>query len=193
MQRAIAKNFCRHLTRHQPRLPPVPTSAPSLDVFINHRGIDTKKNVSGLIYDDLMRTRVRAFLDNKSMKPGDKLFDKIESAIRNCKLGIAVFSPRYCESYFCLHELSLLMESKKRVIPIFVDMKPSELQVKTNVVWPTDEVERFNGAVREAKYTVGLTFDTIHGYVLIILFSLKRFIKLYIYIYNLMMFEESNC
>lgn len=164
MQRSLAKNLCHHLVRHQRR---VPTPQNPCDVFINHRGIDTKKNVAGLIYDDLIRMKLRPFLDNKSMKPGDKLFDKIDSAIMNCKLGIAVFSPRYCESYFCLHELSLIMESKKRVIPIFVDVKPSELRV-TNGVCPPREVERFSWALQEAKYTVGLTFDTVHGYAMIV-------------------------
>lgn len=155
MQRSVlAKNFCRHIVGY--RTP--------CDVFINHRGIDTKKNVAGLIYDELVRMKLRPFLDSKSMKPGDKLFDKIDSGIRNCRLGIAVFSPTYCESYFCLHELSLIMDCKKRVIPIFVDVKPSELLVK-NGVCPPREVERFNLALQEAKFTVGLTFDSIHGYV----------------------------
>ncbi|KAF8389265.1 hypothetical protein HHK36_025959 [Tetracentron sinense] len=99
------------------------------DVFINHRGIDTKRNVVGLLYDNLTRHKLHPFLDSKTMNPGDKLFDNIDSAIRNCKIGVAVFSPRYCESHFCLHELATLMESKKKVIPIFVDIKPSELHV----------------------------------------------------------------
>lgn len=94
------------------------------------------------------------------MKPGDKLFEKIDTAIRNCKIGVSVLSPRYCDSYFCLHELSLIMESKKRVIPIFVDVKPSELHVKDNGKCPTEDLQRFSWALEEAKYTVGLTFNS---------------------------------
>uniref|UniRef100_A0A6N2N952 TIR domain-containing protein n=1 Tax=Salix viminalis TaxID=40686 RepID=A0A6N2N952_SALVM len=93
------------------------------DVFINHRGIDTKRTVATLLYDHLYR---------KNMKPGDKLFDNINGAIRKCKVGVAVFSPRYCESYFCLHELALMMESRKKVIPIFCDIKPSQLRAVDN-------------------------------------------------------------
>ena len=59
------------------------------------------------------------------------------------------------------------MECKKRVIPVFVDVKPSELLVKGGVC-PPKEVERFNWALQEAKYIVGLTFDSINGYVMII-------------------------
>ncbi|XP_010533897.1 PREDICTED: TMV resistance protein N [Tarenaya hassleriana] len=133
------------------------------DVFINHRGIDTKRTISGLLYNHFTRLKLNAFLDNKSMKPGDRLFGEIDAAIRGCGVGIAVFSPRYCDSYFCLHELALLMESKKRVIPIFYDVKPSQLSVQDDGKRPASEIERFRWALEEAKYTVGLTFDSSNG------------------------------
>nr|GMD91865.1 disease resistance-like protein CSA1 [Ipomoea batatas] len=138
---------------------------PPCDVFVNHRGIDTKKNVAGLLYDHLRRAGLRPFLDSKNMKAGDKLFDKIDPAIRGCTVGVAVLSPQYCDSYFCLHELALMMEYRKRVIPVFCDVKPSELAVvdKWNGVYPAEDLERFRLALEEAKYTVGLTFDTLNG------------------------------
>ncbi|KAH0744275.1 hypothetical protein KY290_032268 [Solanum tuberosum] len=99
------------------------------------------------------------------MKPGDKLFEKIDSAIDECKIGVAVFSPRYCDSYFCLHELALFVESKKKLIPIFCDVKPSELRVgkSNNIQLEPKEIERFNLALEEAKHTVGLDFDSNKG------------------------------
>ncbi|KAJ7946941.1 TMV resistance protein N [Quillaja saponaria] len=133
------------------------------DVFINHRGIDTKRTIAGLLYDHLARLRVRPFLDSMNMKPGDRLFDHIDRAILGTKIGVAVFSPRYCDSYFCLHELALLRESKKRVIPIFYDIKPSQLRVRDNGSCPEQELPRIREALEEAKYTVGLTFDSLSG------------------------------
>ena len=97
------------------------------------------------------------------MKPGDKLFDKIDTAISGCKVGVAVFSPQYCKSYFCLHELAHLMEAKKKVIPVFCDVKPSELIIKDHRRSPKHELDRFQSALDEAKYTVGLTFDSSNG------------------------------
>lgn len=129
------------------------------DVFINHRGIDTKRTVATLLYDHLSRLALRPFLDNKNMKPGDKLFENINTAIRQCKIGVAVLSPRYCDSYFCLHELALIMESKKKVIPIFCDIKPSQLRIVDKGLCSAKEMQRFNWALEETKYTVGLTFD----------------------------------
>ncbi|XP_061361523.1 disease resistance protein LAZ5-like [Gastrolobium bilobum] len=133
------------------------------EVFISHRSMDTKRTVATLMYDDLRRLGFHPFLDNKTMKPGDKLFDKINKAIMECRIGLAVISPRYCESYFCLHELSLLMECKKKVIPIFCDIKPSQLRVINNRKWTPEDLHRFKLALEEAKYTVGLNFNTSEG------------------------------
>lgn len=116
-----------------------------------------------MLYDQLFRLNLRPFLDSKNMKPGDKLFENIDRAIRECKIGVTVFSPRYCDSYFCLHELALLMESKKKIIPIFCDVKPSELRVLGTENVPEMQVKRFEAALEEAKFTVGVTFDSIKG------------------------------
>lgn len=56
------------------------------------------------------------------------------------------------------------MESKKRVIPIFWDVKPSQLLVKDNGTCSVEELQRFSLALEEAKYTVGLAFDSSTGY-----------------------------
>ncbi|XP_051125163.1 TIR-only protein-like [Andrographis paniculata] len=142
---------------------PNPNPGRACDVFINHRGKDTKRNVASLLYQHLFRLRLTPFLDNMSMKPGDKLFDKIHAAVNDCKLGVAVFSPRYCRSYFCLHELALMIETKKKLIPIFCDVRPSDLAVVPSPALPSAELRRFAGAVEEAKYTVGLEFDSRKG------------------------------
>jgi hypothetical protein len=137
------------------------------DVFLNHRSTDTKKTVATHLYDNLKRHGINPFLDEKSMKPGDKLFEKINNGIMECKIGVAVFSPRYCESYFCLHELALLTALKKKVIPIFCDVNPSQLRVVNNTKWSKEEHRRFRWALDEAKYTVGLTYNSSKGYVLV--------------------------
>ncbi|XP_071697632.1 probable 2' cyclic ADP-D-ribose synthase BdTIR [Rutidosis leptorrhynchoides] len=151
IKRQIAFQKTRHLVQ------------PSCDVFINHRGIDTKRSIASLLYHQLLLSRIPTFLDNKNMKPGDKLFAHIDNAILGSKIGVAVFSPRYCESYFCLHELALMMESRKKVIPIFCDVKPSALRVSHNIICTQSEIRRFSYAIEEAKNTVGLAFDTTKG------------------------------
>ncbi|KAI3809942.1 hypothetical protein L1987_19546 [Smallanthus sonchifolius] len=157
MNRAAMLNTIKRQMAFQKTRPVV---QPACDVFINHRGIDTKRSIASLLYHQLLLSRIPSFLDNKNMKPGDKLFENIDNAIMGCKIGVAVFSPRYCESYFCLHELALMMESRKKVIPIFCDVKPSELRVTNNKMYSQAEIKRFRYAIEEAKHTVGLAFDT---------------------------------
>ena len=173
IQQRLPASFCRK------------TAPPVYDVFINHRGIDTKWNFARLLYDNLTRMSIRTFLDRMSLKPGDRLPDDIDKAILGCKVGVAVFSPRYCESCSCLHELALFMESKKRLVPIFYDIKPSQLQVRDDGPWPTEEFQRFSLALDKAKNTVGLTFDSLTGYISFSsfmifskIFSIKKIIKL---------------
>lgn len=175
MQRSSAQKLCRQVLQYQYQyqyqdqnlFKPVTSKC---DAFINHRGVDTKRTIAGLLYDHLTRLHVHPFLDSKNLKPGDKLFQKIDSSIRNCKVGIALFSPRYSESYWCLHELSLLLEMNKKVIPIFWDVKPSELRVKDNGSCSAYDLQRFNWALEETKYTVGFTFDSIKGYIFLFSF-----------------------
>ncbi|KAH0469652.1 hypothetical protein IEQ34_001210 [Dendrobium chrysotoxum] len=139
-------------------------SQKSCDVFINHRGIDTKRNIAGLLNDRLTQLNISSFLDSKSMEPGDKLYDSIESAINECRVAIAILSPRYCESFFCLHELAMLVGSGKKIIPIFYDIKPSELQVvDTDGSISPEKMEMFTRAIQEVRYTVGITFDSQNG------------------------------
>ncbi|KAL0321226.1 UNVERIFIED_CONTAM: TIR-only protein [Sesamum radiatum] len=110
--------------------------APPCDVFINHRGIDTKRNVAGLLYHHLRGLRLRPFLDSKSMKPGT-----------GCSTGL-----RW-----------RFGSVRKKVVPIFCDVKPSELRVKDDGSRPARDLEKFRWALEEAKYTVGITFDTLRG------------------------------
>ncbi|CAD6217577.1 unnamed protein product [Miscanthus lutarioriparius] len=146
--------------------PAAPASPKKYDVFINHRGVDTKHNVARLLYDRLEHLsggQVRSFLDNKSMRPGDRLHESINEGIRQCRVAVAIFSPRYFDSDFCLHELANIVESRKLLIPIFYGIKPSELILPQEVVdsqtfMPRD-IDRFRFALKEAKYTVGLTHD----------------------------------
>ncbi|KAE9585212.1 putative TIR domain-containing protein [Lupinus albus] len=160
MQRSLAMNLQR-----QTQMMMAKRFKEPCDVFLNHRCMDTKKTVATLLYDHLFRHGFNPFLDNKNMKPGDKLFDKINGAVMECKIGVAIFSPRYCESYFCLHELALLMGCRKKIIPIFCDVKPSQLRVLNNRKWSEEELRRFRWALEETKSTVGLTFNSSKGYI----------------------------
>lgn len=132
---------------------------PMYDVFISYRKVDSARAFVPLLYDHLSSNGVRPFLDTINMKP-----DHIYKAIHSCKVGVVVLSPSYCDSLFCLHQLALLNESKKRVVPVFYDIKPSQIQVKGNACYPPQVLQRFMASLEETKYTVRVTFDSSYGY-----------------------------
>ncbi|XP_030528746.1 TIR-only protein-like [Rhodamnia argentea] len=158
---AIAKKIHHgHVLVHDSQI--IQTLRPPCDVFISHRGVETKRSVAGLLHNFLSLLGVRPFLDVRSLKPGDKLLEEINAAIYGCKVGVAVFSPRWCESWFCLHELALLVEAKKRVIPIYCDVEASQLQVD-DAQHSASDFLRYRHALEEAKSNVGLSFYSSQG------------------------------
>ncbi|GLJ52670.1 hypothetical protein SUGI_1121000 [Cryptomeria japonica] len=98
------------------------------DAFIKHRGPDVKETLAFALYDSLEEEGFWTFLDNMEIELGDSIESAIKNAIYSSKLQIAIFSPRYAESSWCLDELVLMLETKARFIPIFCDVKPFELR-----------------------------------------------------------------
>eukprot|EP00253_Pinus_taeda_P001215 PITA_01215 len=106
------------------------------DVFINHRGPDVKKTFASHLYRRLLSHGLRAFLDQPELQPGDYFISQIEGTIRNASVHVAIFSPRYAESEWCLDELLLMLKTGAPIIPVFYGVEPSELRwtrVKTGV------------------------------------------------------------
>lgn len=98
------------------------------DVFLNHRGPDTKETFARPLYLRLLKTGLRAFLDKDEMQPGYNFPSQIIDAIGTASVHIAIFSPRYAESNWCLDELVFMLESKAPIIPVFYRVKHSEVR-----------------------------------------------------------------
>jgi len=98
------------------------------DVFINHRGPDVKKTFASHLYHSLTERGVKVFLDKEELQKGDSNWCQIEDAIRVASVHIALFSPTYAHSNWCLDELRLMLKSRSTIIPIFFGVKPSKLR-----------------------------------------------------------------
>lgn len=96
-------------------------------VFINYRSPDVKIGLATRLYRRLSSHGLRVFLDSQEMQQGEELSPQIERAITTASAHIAIFSPRYAESAWCLDELSLMSKSGKPIIPVFYKVYPSEL------------------------------------------------------------------
>ena len=92
------------------------------DVFINHRRPDVKKTFATDLYHALTKHGLRVFLDIEELLEGDKLNSQSESAIRTAAVQIAIFSPGYALSSWCLNELLYMFEMLERgstILPVF--------------------------------------------------------------------------
>ena len=56
---------------------------------------------------------------------------QIKRAIATVSVHIAIFSPRFAESKWCLEELVLMLESGTTIIPVYYHVKPSDLRIRT--------------------------------------------------------------
>eukprot|EP00253_Pinus_taeda_P036650 PITA_36650 len=102
------------------------------DVFISHRGPDVKKTLATHLYHRLCEHDLSVFLDEQELRAGDTVNPQLESAVRTSSVNIAIFSPNYAESKWCLDELLNMVDSmskyKSTIIPVFYGVTPAEVR-----------------------------------------------------------------
>eukprot|EP00253_Pinus_taeda_P034629 PITA_34629 len=127
------------------------TSNYQYDVFLNHRGCDTKNTFAGHLYSSLRSRGIRVFLDKGEMKVGDDLAYQIKAIIKTASVHLAVFSEKYAESKWCLNELVLMVESGAITIPVFFkNVKPVHLRWRGS---QTRETQQSGSQTRETEQT----------------------------------------
>ncbi|XP_057846589.2 disease resistance protein RUN1-like [Cryptomeria japonica] len=104
-------------------------SATSLyDVFINHRGSDVKQSLVRELYNSLEESNIRVFLDSAVLEFGETVPSTIANVIQSALVHIVIFSKHYAQSAWCLDELLLMLQTHATIIPVFYDVKPSEIR-----------------------------------------------------------------
>ena len=98
------------------------------DVFINHRGPDVKKGLASHLHRNLRVHGLRVFLDDREMEQGHHITPQLHWAIRTASVHVAIFSPSYAQSRWCLDELLMMLDSGSTIIPIFYGVNPSVLR-----------------------------------------------------------------
>ncbi|KAH9288994.1 hypothetical protein KI387_033111 [Taxus chinensis] len=121
------------------------------DIFVNHRGIDVKPTLASNIYDTLDFMGLRAFLDVEAFKAGDGIPVEIQQAMATASLHIAIFSPNYAQSPLCLDELSFMIKTGTKIIPIFYNVKPSDLRWTDQGIY----ADAFSEHEKKGKYDPG--------------------------------------
>uniref|UniRef100_A0A1J3H2R9 ADP-ribosyl cyclase/cyclic ADP-ribose hydrolase n=1 Tax=Noccaea caerulescens TaxID=107243 RepID=A0A1J3H2R9_NOCCA len=107
-------------------------ASPQPQVFINFRGDELRHRFIGYLKKALERNGINAYIDTNEQKGlHQKVFFK---RIEESKIALAIFSPRYTESIWCLDELVKMKEcmnaNKLVVIPIFYLVTPYTIKLQ---------------------------------------------------------------
>ncbi|KFK31583.1 hypothetical protein AALP_AA6G131200 [Arabis alpina] len=103
-------------------------------VFINFRGADLRNNFISFLRGEFTKSHINYYIDCDELRSEniDILFDQI----RKSQIALVFFSEQYANSDCCLDELVEIMKNVKagklRVIPIFFNVKPDDVQEQKN-------------------------------------------------------------
>ncbi|XP_052210521.1 disease resistance protein RPV1-like [Diospyros lotus] len=110
------------------------TSWSSYHVFLSFRGEDTCWTFVDHLYTALVNGGFRTFRNDDGIERGENIKLELEKAIKESKVSIIVFSKNYASSSWCLDELVMILERRKRgdfrhmVLPVFYGVDPSEVR-----------------------------------------------------------------
>ncbi|KAF8034825.1 hypothetical protein BT93_C0983 [Corymbia citriodora subsp. variegata] len=113
------------------------------DVFLSFRGPDTRDGFADRLYESMINSGFRVFMDDEEIRQGEEIGGKILRAIEDSKIYIPIFSSGYASSRWCLRELAHMVEcahpdssagpAGHEILPIFYDVEPSDLKLKTKL------------------------------------------------------------
>lgn len=110
-------------------LPDSPSASyAAYDVFISFRGPDARKTLVSHLYYRLSTFGLRVFMDVDELQPGHLILNQIGKVIATASVCLAILSPRYADSLWCLDELVLMLESGAPVVPVFYHVTPAEVR-----------------------------------------------------------------
>ncbi|XP_057847004.1 disease resistance protein RPV1-like [Cryptomeria japonica] len=137
------------------------------DIFINHRGPNAKKTLATDLYKTLNGMGLRVFLDSQELELGDFLPTEIEEVMRTASLHIAILSPRYAQSPWCLAELSFMLKTRTPIVPIFYHIEPADVRHAKGVYaeafseyqkkgrYTSEKLQEWKNALNNVSYNVG--------------------------------------
>lgn len=171
------------MTTHSTTLVPCLSSITcdwTYDVFLNFRGIDTRYNFTGNLYNSLNQKGIHTFIDERRLSKGDEVTPALHKAIQESRIFIAVFSNNYAYSTHCLNELVVMLQCLKApgrlFLPVFYDVDPSEVRHQSGTYKEAlathekrfrdnkEKVQQWRDALSEAANVSGWHFQP--GYVI---------------------------
>ncbi|XP_021812620.1 TMV resistance protein N-like [Prunus avium] len=105
-------------------------------VFLSFRGEDTRKTFTDHLYTALVNAGFHTFRDDDELERGEHIKPALQKAIKHSRTSVIVFSKDYASSTWCLDELMMILERKRRsadhvILPVFYDVDPSHVRKQT--------------------------------------------------------------
>lgn len=116
------------------------------DVFLNHRGPDTKEQFLVPLIKKLQEADFEAFMDRQGVHHGENVFDAIGEALASARMHIAFFSRNYAHSTYCLTELHQMLLTGRPIITVFYDVLPEHVRRPRNPNGPFAEAFKIHEA-----------------------------------------------
>lgn len=151
------------------------------EVFLNFRGLDTRDGFTNYLKNALLDAGIHVFFDDEAIRLGERLSDILLQAINDSKLYITIFSRSYASSHWCLRELAKIIENSKSnkngkvMLPIFYDVEPDDVKLKTGVYdealsqlaekkkYNSEDVKTWRQALKEVSDTKGFKLKDYSG------------------------------
>ncbi|XP_052188705.1 TMV resistance protein N-like isoform X3 [Diospyros lotus] len=144
------------------------------DVFLSFRGKDTRNGFVDHLYSVLVEKVIFPYKDDPKLEKGESILLALQKAIEESRLAVVVFSENYASSKWCLKELVMILECKKKrgltVLPVFYKINPSDFREQKGRVGEafaeherdsSEEVQRWRNALIEAAEDCGWHYT--HG------------------------------
>ncbi|XP_061350813.1 disease resistance protein RUN1-like [Gastrolobium bilobum] len=104
------------------------------DVFLSFRGEDTRTTFVSYLYNTLSRSGINTYIDER-LQRGTEVGPELLRAIEGSQISLVVFSENYAGSFWCLDELTKIMECRRTyghvMLPIFYNVDPSHVREQT--------------------------------------------------------------
>ncbi|KAF7847827.1 hypothetical protein BT93_L2538 [Corymbia citriodora subsp. variegata] len=155
----------------------------SYHVFLSFRGPDVRNNFLGHLYTALDQAGIYTYIDNEELRKGEHISHTLMDAIEDSQIAVIIFSEDYASSWWCLKELTKIMECRKHkdlmVWPVFFKVEPCEVRTprksyrealnKHEVKFGKDseEVKRWKKALFDASFLSGWHFTDGYEAVLV--------------------------
>lgn len=119
------------LTRYNPAHRTLSVSSKTskkYDAFLSFRGDPIRKTFVDHLHSSLKNAGFNVFLDSENLNRGDEISSTLQNAIKDSSILIPIFTKNFAESHWCLNEVAHMCKCSGVIIPLFYDVKPTEVR-----------------------------------------------------------------